>query len=120
MDQLRGITASTVRPALVKYNNVQVLRAVAAGFVAIYHSQVYLNMFVGPSAYASLFSSKQLGFHGVIIFFAISGFLMADFVQRTDPWSFILHRIVRIYPPYYICRGRLDSTLVFYAMEATN
>jgi len=27
---------------------------------------------------------------------------MADLIQRTDPWRFLAHRIVRIYPPYLL------------------
>ena len=44
----------------------------------------------------------QWGFYGVAIFFAISGFLMSDLLQKTDCWTFILHRAVRIYPLYYL------------------
>ena len=42
------------------------------------------------------------GLIGVAVFFAISGLLMADLIQRTDPWRFLAHRVVRIYPIYLL------------------
>ncbi|AER55141.1 acyltransferase 3 [Pseudoxanthomonas spadix BD-a59] len=40
---------------------------------------------------------------GVGLFFAISGYLMAQLAQNTPPMRFLVHRIVRIYPIYWIC-----------------
>ncbi|TGP27248.1 MULTISPECIES: acyltransferase [unclassified Mesorhizobium] len=111
MDQvLWERTSKAQQAAKQKYNNIQVLRAVAAGFVALYHSQHYLQVFVGPSIAADAFDG-QWGFYGVAIFFAISGFLMGDLIHRNDAWTFILHRAVRIYPPYYMA-ATLSITLL--------
>ena len=39
---------------------------------------------------------------GVAVFFAISGSLMAEILPRTNPWQFLAHRIVRIYPIFFL------------------
>ena len=41
-----------------------------------------------------------LGTHGVALFFALSGFLMAMVSERTGALRFIAHRALRIYPPF--------------------
>ena len=84
-----------------KLTNIQVLRFVAASFVVLYHSWYYLGVFVGKPPILDVVNG-QWGFYGVAIFFAISGFLMSDLLQKTDCWTFILHRAVRIYPLYYL------------------
>jgi exopolysaccharide production protein ExoZ len=45
---------------------------------------------------------ERFGYLGVAVFFAISGMLMADILPRTEPWRFLSHRIVRIYPLYLL------------------
>lgn len=99
MDQLRSVGQSAWLGH--RYNNIQALRAFAAFCVAAYHSNVYIEHFVGPTPFG-LFFTKQWGFYGVAIFFAISGFLMGTLIHRNDAWTFILHRAIRIYPAYYI------------------
>jgi peptidoglycan/LPS O-acetylase OafA/YrhL len=39
---------------------------------------------------------------GVPVFFALSGFLMAKLMEDATPGRFMLHRIVRIYPGYWL------------------
>jgi exopolysaccharide production protein ExoZ len=112
MDQILGASISITHSKVPKYNNLQVLRAVAATFVVLYHSQHYLQVFVGPSVVANVFNDNW-GFYGVVIFFAISGFLMGGLVHRDDAWTFILHRIVRIYPPYYAAAAVSIALLYF-------
>jgi len=45
---------------------------------------------------------EHFGILGVAVFFAISGMLMASILPRTEPWRFLSHRIVRIYPLYLL------------------
>jgi peptidoglycan/LPS O-acetylase OafA/YrhL len=73
----------------------------AALFVAFYHASVYAERQLGDAGWTGAFDGRFGGI-GVSIFFAISGVLMADLIQKTDPWRFLAHRIVRIYPTYLL------------------
>ena len=42
----------------------------------------------------------ELGVIGVAVFFSISGFLMARLVRETEPWTFLAHRVARIFSGY--------------------
>jgi exopolysaccharide production protein ExoZ len=79
--------------------SIQYLRALAAFMVAAYHTSHYLKH---HRAMDPLMGWHELGLFGVSIFFAISGYLMATLVRRTEPWRFMAHRLVRIYPTYLI------------------
>jgi exopolysaccharide production protein ExoZ len=81
--------------------SIQCLRGMAALFVVLYHASVYSGRRFGDSGWATAFDGR-FGLVGVAVFFTISGLLMADLIQRTDPWRFLAHRIVRIYPPYLL------------------
>lgn len=78
---------------------IQYLRGAAATMVAVYHASHYLAAARGGTVFAG---APRLGEYGVAIFFAISGSLMAMLVRRSDPWTFLAHRVVRIYPALLI------------------
>jgi exopolysaccharide production protein ExoZ len=79
--------------------SIQYLRGLAAVMVVLYHAGHYLDVYRGDG---SLAGWNALGLYGVSIFFAISGYLMAMLVRRQDPYVFMAHRIVRIYPAFLI------------------
>jgi len=81
--------------------SIQCLRGMAAMFVALFHASAYSADRFGDSDWAAAFDGR-FGLIGVAVFFAISGLLMADLIQRTDPWRFLAHRVVRIYPTYLL------------------
>jgi exopolysaccharide production protein ExoZ len=83
--------------------SIQCLRGMAALFVALFHASAIAADadHFGDSGWAVIFDGR-FGLVGVAVFFAISGLLMADLIQRTDPWRFLAHRIVRIYPTYLL------------------
>jgi exopolysaccharide production protein ExoZ len=81
--------------------SIQSLRGLAALFVALFHASVFSGRHFGDSGWATAFDGR-FGLIGVTTFFAISGLLMAELIQRTDPWRFLAHRIVRIYPIYLL------------------
>ena len=87
------------RPAGPSLANLQILRAVAAGSVLVYHGFVYLEAVRGASRPSARLDAL-LGLGGVAVFFAISGFLMARLVAETDPWRFLAHRVLRLYPAF--------------------
>jgi exopolysaccharide production protein ExoZ len=87
-----GTPASSLR-------SIQYLRGLAALMVVVYHASHYLGVYRGVPPLPRL---SGLGLYGVSIFFAISGYLMATLVRRTDPLVFMAHRLVRIYPTFLI------------------
>lgn len=79
------------------FPGIHALRAVAAALVVVEHAAYVANDY---SAIVAVFLFPP-GRIGVILFFAISGFVIA--LQRTQPIAvFALHRILRIYPIYWI------------------
>jgi peptidoglycan/LPS O-acetylase OafA/YrhL len=92
---LRSASDLTVRPvtgarAVARNAQLQYLRAFAALGVVLSHSS---------------FVFERLGVYGVALFFAISGYLMSSLIRTDDPWRFLSHRILRIYPIYFIVVG---------------
>ena len=85
------------QPEYKNFISIQLMRAIAAMSVVYFHNQ----------------PSLQFGIFGVDIFFVISGFVMAMVTaQNTDPRAFLLNRIIRIVPLYWI----LTTGLVFVAL----
>lgn len=80
---------------------LQYLRAVAAVSVVLYHASHYLLQFRGNADMISVFD-PFFGKFGVILFFAISGYLMAELAVTTPPARFLAHRVIRIYPIYWL------------------
>jgi peptidoglycan/LPS O-acetylase OafA/YrhL len=77
------------------FSGVHGLRAVATMLVLFSHALYFANNHVATPG------QVWLGRAGVIIFFAISGFVIA--LQRQKPVAtFIKHRAIRIYPAYWI------------------
>ncbi len=91
-----GMTAAAARPVVSRNLGVQALRGVAALAVMLFHAR-------GSIAAGTPWPfDERFGILGVAVFFAISGMLMAELVARTEPWQFLSHRVVRIYPLYFI------------------
>lgn len=87
-----------------RMNAIQGLRAVAAWFVVISHGAQWAAGF-GPLG-LSLRSFQILGSYGVLMFFTLSGFIMAHISRGTFGKSgaatrFLRRRIVRIVPLYW-------------------
>jgi exopolysaccharide production protein ExoZ len=97
-----------------KNEAIQCLRGLAALFVVLYHASVYCGRQFGESGWASAFDGR-FGLIGVAVFFTISGLLMADLIQRIDPWRFLAHRIVRIYPAYLLAVAALMLLITIHA-----
>jgi len=86
------------------FNNIQLLRAVAAAMVFFYHADAHYQVLGGRFLLFSQFAS--IGFSGVDIFFVISGFVVAHSTldqARTlaNAWTFAKRRLLRIYLGYW-------------------
>jgi peptidoglycan/LPS O-acetylase OafA/YrhL len=94
MTEASNGTDSSHVPAL------DLLRLAAVGAVILYH-----YAFWGPAsngvpkvAIPALASFAQYGFLGVLVFFAISGFVIAYSAEGRTPVGFAIARFSRIYP----------------------
>jgi exopolysaccharide production protein ExoZ len=79
-------------------HRLQHLRAFAAISVVLYHASYYLNGFRGDPRFLAVFGG-YFGAYGVAVFFALSGYLMAELIRRDTPAKFLVSRLARIYPP---------------------
>jgi exopolysaccharide production protein ExoZ len=101
-------TPRTAATSLGKIHSIQLMRAVAAMLVVLYHGQLaWTNRF---SASEQSLETYIFGFGavGVHIFFVISGFIMvytSRFADGFDAKAFFRRRILRIYPIYWISAG---------------
>lgn len=112
------VTPSPSAPsnAAGKIVSLQWLRFVAATMVVLYHASVYLQAMRGDT-YAK-FVPSWFGAVGVALFFALSGNLMASLMQRSDASTYLMHRVVRIYPIYYVVVGAMVLASFFSPIQA--
>jgi peptidoglycan/LPS O-acetylase OafA/YrhL len=80
---------------------IQYLRAFAAVSVLLYHASLFVGQTTGDHRFSAIFNGR-FGVYGVALFFAISGYLMAELAQRTDAATFLAHRVIRLYPIFWI------------------
>lgn len=94
------------------WKNVQGLRGIAALLVVFAHTHDFTDV----AAYNGLLKMwAPIGACGVDLFFVISGFIMAsvhwnDFGAPDSSRRFLLRRIVRIFPPYWVVTLILAGT----------
>jgi len=87
---------------------IQFLRFAAALLVVILHANIFSNAHF-PRPFADpVVMFAELGTAGVPIFFVISGFIMyhtsaRNFGKPNAPKAFILRRLARVYPIYWLC-----------------
>lgn len=88
--------AGTMAPPRPTFTGVQVLRFVAAALVVLSHLPTYLHARLGTPAFV-----VPTGQVGVVVFFAISGFVAVLVTQRTPrptARDFLRRRLIRILP----------------------
>ena len=84
----------------MRFNNIQILRFFAAASVALYHSHYYVGELVWKVPL-----SRAFDYHfawGVELFFAISGFVVSHSLTRSTPGRFLMLRLIRIYPAFWL------------------
>ncbi|WP_395116518.1 acyltransferase family protein [Rhodanobacter sp. FW102-FHT14D06] len=80
---------------------LQYLRAIAAFCVVLCHASYYVLQARGDGRMWEIFA--RAGTLGVFLFFAISGYLMAHLAENASSMRFLAHRLIRIYPIYWLC-----------------
>ncbi|TCJ32808.1 acyltransferase [Parafrankia sp. BMG5.11] len=95
-----------MEPTPSTFHSIQMLRAIAAFLVVLFHSHTALS----EAGAGTLFDEEQylfgFGAVGVHIFFVISGFIMvvaSRFEPEFSVSQFMRRRLLRIYPVYWIC-----------------
>lgn len=95
-----------------KLDSIQALRGVAALLVLFFHMAEFQRQMAegNPSDIAFVSGIWDRGWAGVDLFFIISGFIMVYVTRQTgrsfaDVRTFIVSRITRIYPLWWVCAG---------------
>lgn len=96
------------------FRNIQSLRGIAVLAVIFFH---FVSVQRKYSPDFAIPGYLQFGAVGVDIFFLISGFLMVAVTRSLSPGTksaqnFILHRVIRIYPLYWIVSAPIMAILL--------
>lgn len=93
--------AQATKPRSPRFNTLQAMRFVAAFCVVVYHSSYYIKVQgLRAGAFLQTFSDPSLTY-GVYLFFAISGFVLTQALERSSIAEFLAHRFLRIYPAFW-------------------
>jgi peptidoglycan/LPS O-acetylase OafA/YrhL len=84
----------------IRLDAIQHLRAIASISVLLFHASHLLHLKGVESEILSRFG-WHFGRFGVVMFFTISGFLMARIMVHASPNMFLFQRVTRIYPTYW-------------------
>lgn len=100
---------------------VQLLRAVAAGVVAVYHTAFAYADHIG-SGLGLARGNGHAGQVAVALFFVVSGYIMVVssrrlFAAPSATRVFWTRRCIRILPPYWLATGLLVAVLLFLGRE---
>jgi len=88
----------------LQLNLIQVYRGIAAILVLFHHGNIIFNRDLKQNFFGNILG---FGWAGVDFFFVLSGFIIfyihqLDIGKPTEVKSFILKRIIRIYPLYWM------------------
>lgn len=86
--------------AVKKMESLQFLRGISVLAVVLFHIKGFSAMVGGNDSTIFKYIPHLFG-HGALLFFGISGFLMALLID-TGYKNFLYRRFIRIYPPYLI------------------
>jgi len=96
IDHMKNLSQSNER-----FYSLQVIRGLAAVSVLLFHVERYTKSLGGETV--SIFNYVPFVFgQGAFWFFEISGFIMAYLIDRRTNRNFLLQRVIRIYPPYFL------------------
>ncbi|MDB5311842.1 MAG: acyltransferase 3 [Gemmataceae bacterium] len=90
----------------MRFNNLQILRLVAATGVALLHLGLIADgaagLTGGPVPWLKM---PRVATVWVPVFFAVSGFVLTHALRSTPPGRYLLLRAVRLYPGYWVVVG---------------
>jgi exopolysaccharide production protein ExoZ len=85
-----------------RYYLIQCLRFFAASFVVVYHAVFYVSTHGGQLPRDAAYYFGELSQLGILLFFAISGFVITSSVQRRTSTDFLWLRFLRIFPGFWL------------------
>jgi len=98
----------------MRFNNIQVLRLVAAVGVVVIHLSLYAEREFGVTGPGwKLLQLPGIAPAIVPLFFAVSGFVLTHVLQSSPPARFLLHRAIRLYPGYWLTMGAVTAACTF-------
>ena len=84
----------------MRFNNIQILRFIAAVSVVLYHGHSYVGEWLWKTPLTRAFDYRFSW--GVEFFFAISGFVVSHSLAQQLPSRFLALRLLRIYPAFWL------------------
>lgn len=100
---------TALRPVRIKFDGIQVLRFLAAFCVVVSHGFIFTAQGHPIDAGVVEFFG-WVGGWSVNLFFCISGFVIAHSAQGLDSGAFLRHRLLRIYPAYWLAAAVVFGT----------
>lgn len=94
-----------------RVNEIDFLRFFAAFLVMLFHYSSVSQ--ASKMSYPLLLPIASFGFYGVHLFFMISGFVILMTAARVDAKQFIISRIIRLYPAFWVCCTSTSLLLLF-------
>ena len=96
----------------MRFNNLQILRLVAAMGVALSHLGIAAEMVFGVSdGSTEWLRMPRLSPLWVQTFFALSGFVLTHALQSCPPGRYLYLRAARLYPAYWIVTGTVIALI---------
>ena len=88
-----------------RFYEIDLLRFLAALAVVLYHYTFrgFAEGGYSPVEYLVLGEVFKYGFYGVQLFFIISGFVILMTASKRDAPNFVISRITRLYPAFWVC-----------------
>lgn len=112
-----GTAAVTFCPMAKRFNELDLLRFLAACAVVMFHYTFrgYAAGHLSAVPYLGLAPLTKYGFLGVNFFFLISGFVILMTASGNSKRHFVVSRIVRLYPAFWICCSATFAFSLFFS-----
>jgi len=100
------------------YHELDLLRFIAALAVVFYHyTFVHTVSFSEIASYPVLGDIFKYGYMGVELFFMISGFVILMTTVNKSPVEFVISRISRLYPAFWVALLITTLSIVFFVVD---
>lgn len=92
--------------------SIELLRFILSILIVLHHLYWFYNtkVFNNDIFIDYIFNFMQIG---VDIFFVISGFFIANSLEKRKPIDFLVHRIIRIFPLYFLITTFICLVIVY-------
>ena len=100
----------------IRFYEIDGLRFIAAAMVVFYHFTFrgFAADDLNVLSFPVIGEIARYGYLGVDLFFIISGFVILMTARQGDPIRFVISRMVRIYPAFWVCLTITAATMAVY------